>query len=256
MTTQTHHAGIVVRPVRFTDNLAAMRAFFEALGLAARVESDNGGWVDMVAEGGMVALHSAADSDTGGAAGETRLSFEADDVDAVAARLRAAGFADAHVYDEAYGRVLALTDPDGAALHIDERSGDLYGYRLHALDRAERGRWVVPVRFTGDSDRYAAFLRAIGLTGRSEPHFSTLRAAGGAHGYVGLHPLTGTRAGGCQLSLAVADDLAALADSLRKAGYADATLVHEDFGDFVSVTDPDGEAVELHPPFAAEPADG
>jgi hypothetical protein len=255
MTTR-HDPGLVVRPVRFTDDPAAMRAFLEALGLAARVESENGGWVDLVAEGGMVALHSAADSDTGGVAGETRLSFEADDVDGLAARLRAAGFADVHVYDEAYGRVLAVTDPEGDPLHIDERTGDLYGYRLHAIDRARPGRWVAPVRFTGDGDRYAAFLRALGLTGKTNERYSTLRAADGAHGYIGLHPPMGALAGGCRLSLTVADDLAVLASSLREAGYADATLVQEHFGDVLSVTDPDGQTVELHAPPAAEHPNG
>ncbi|HEY2794225.1 MAG TPA: hypothetical protein VGJ28_17805, partial [Micromonosporaceae bacterium] len=73
--------GIVVRPVRFTDNVAAMRSFLEVLGLRSRIASDNGTWVDMSAGGGLVALHDAASSDTGGVRGATRLSFESDDLD-------------------------------------------------------------------------------------------------------------------------------------------------------------------------------
>ena len=35
-----------IRPVRFTNDVAAMRRFLEALGLRARIASDQGGWVD------------------------------------------------------------------------------------------------------------------------------------------------------------------------------------------------------------------
>jgi hypothetical protein len=58
--------GIVVRPVRFTDNIEPMRAFLELIGLRPRIESVGGGWIDLVADGGMIALHSAAASDSGG----------------------------------------------------------------------------------------------------------------------------------------------------------------------------------------------
>jgi hypothetical protein len=67
---------IVVRPLRFTDNVQAMRAFLGTLGLRSRIEAERGGWVDMVAGRGMVALHAAASS-TGAKAGDTSLSFEA-----------------------------------------------------------------------------------------------------------------------------------------------------------------------------------
>ncbi len=88
---------LVVRPVRFTDNVDGMRAFLITLGLQPRVESVAGGWVDMVAGGGesagggMVALHSAKDAVRQAASGFTSLSFEADDIDVLAKRLEAAG---------------------------------------------------------------------------------------------------------------------------------------------------------------------
>ena len=50
---------LVVRPARFTDNLEGMRLFLETLGMRPRVKSKAGTWLDMVAGGGMVALHSA-----------------------------------------------------------------------------------------------------------------------------------------------------------------------------------------------------
>jgi hypothetical protein len=46
---------VVVRPVRFTERLDQMRGVLETLGLQARVESEQGGWLDMVAGAGMVA---------------------------------------------------------------------------------------------------------------------------------------------------------------------------------------------------------
>lgn len=75
-------SGIVVQPIRFTDDVAAMRDFLTVLGLRARLESDRGGWVDLASGGGRAALHSAATSATGAIHGETHLSFETDDVDA------------------------------------------------------------------------------------------------------------------------------------------------------------------------------
>jgi hypothetical protein len=119
-----------VRPVRFTNDVAAMRRFLEALGLKPRIASDSGGWVDFTTEeSGGAALHDAAMATSGHAAGETSLSFEsAEPLEAVRDRLHAAGFTDAHVIDEAYGRSLQVTDPDGVPVTIDAVQEDLYGY--------------------------------------------------------------------------------------------------------------------------------
>lgn len=120
-----------VRPVRFTHDVPAMRRFLEALGLAARISSEAGGWVDFTAPGeGMAALHSAASSDRGHRAGETTLSFESEEpLEHVRDRLHAAGYAGAHILDEAYGRTLVVTDPDGVEVLIEEKQTDLYGFR-------------------------------------------------------------------------------------------------------------------------------
>ena len=106
-------SAVVVRPVRFTDDVKAMQAFLEAMGLRPRIEAEAGGWVDMVAGGGMVALHSAASSATGGKPGQTSLSFEADDLTSLANQLREAGCEGVSVHDEAYGKVLTCSDPLG-----------------------------------------------------------------------------------------------------------------------------------------------
>ena len=130
---------IVVRPIRFTDNLEAMQGFLEILGLRPRILSERGGWVEMVAGGGMVALHDAASSVVGATSGDTCLGFEVDDVKELAARLVEAGVDDVTIYDEAYGQVLSCTDPMGETLQVDSRSDDLYGYRVvHAATRLPR----------------------------------------------------------------------------------------------------------------------
>jgi hypothetical protein len=75
----------VVCPMRFTERLDQMRGFLETLGLQARVESERGGWLDMVAGAGMVALD----------------------------RLTVAGHRDAVIGSEVFGQRLDVTDPDG-----------------------------------------------------------------------------------------------------------------------------------------------
>jgi uncharacterized glyoxalase superfamily protein PhnB len=248
-----HGTGIVVCPVRFTDRIEAMREFLMVLGLAPRVESERGGWVDLVAGGGMVALHEASSSDLGALPGETTLSFEVDDADAVAESLRSAGFADAHVHDENYGRALTVTDPLGDLILLNERSGDLYGYRMHDPDRCHPGTRVVPVRFTDEAMAYARFLNALGLRGEPDPSYAQFAAAEGDHGSVGVHhvfgedlPVVPGPGGTVQLTLTATEDLQLLVERLRKGGYDDAEVVQEDFGSLVSVTDPDGQSVRVH----------
>ena len=101
---------IVVRPVRFTDDVAAMQAFLELLGLQPRIEFNRPGWVDLAGSAGLVALHDAATSATGGVHGETRLSFEVDDAEATAKSLQDQGIATT-VIDESFGRFLELDRP-------------------------------------------------------------------------------------------------------------------------------------------------
>ncbi|MET9272607.1 VOC family protein [Kribbella sp. NPDC003557] len=153
----------VIRPLRFTTDVEAMRAFLETLGLRSRIESERGGWVDMLAGSGMVALHDAASSSTGGRPGQTTLSFEADKIDELKGRLEQVGFVDATVFDEAYGRVLSVTAPDGVVIWVDERTDDLYGYRLH--DARPDERWSVTPYLTGaEEPSWRRFLDGVGVS--------------------------------------------------------------------------------------------
>jgi hypothetical protein len=152
---------VVIRPLRFTADVDAMRVFLETLGLRSRIESERGGWVDMLTGRGMVALHDAATSSSGGLPGQTSLTFEADDVDVLKDNLENAGYSDVTVFDEAYGRVLSATGPDGAQVWVDERSQDHYGYKLH--DPRPDDRWSVTPYLTGADE--SAWRRLLDLLG-------------------------------------------------------------------------------------------
>lgn len=272
----TGTVGLVIRPLRFTDDVPSMQAFLEVLGLRPRVEAEAGGWVDMVAGGGMVALHEAATSDSGGVVGQTRLSFEANDLDALATRLIDAGVPEVAVYDETYGKVLTCRDPLGDTMTIDGRSEDLYGYRLHpaaaassvgtstvgastmraSAMRASTMR-VSPVRFTDPHGPYVDFLGSLGLEphGSADAWYAAYAVRGGDDGLVGLHhPLghadsviPGVVPGPCavKLNFASPEPLDDLAARLVAAGY-DAAVCREEFGSSVAVTDPDGQQVQIH----------
>ena len=248
---------IVVRPVRFTNDVARMQAFLEHVGLRPRIEARGGGWVDLIADSGMVALHDAATSAIGAKPGQTCLSFEANDLDQLADQLRDAGVPDVTVHDEAYGRVLSCTDPLGDQIWVDGRTDDLYGYRTHPESRPEAGLSVVPVRFTDPQGPYADWLIALGLTriGESNESYVMFDAGDGKHGYVGLHhvytqdptdlPIVEGR-GSAHLTFATHEPLDAVAARLVDAGHGDAHVIVEDFGSMLSVTDPDGQEVQVH----------
>jgi len=117
---------------------------------------------------GMVALHDAASSSTGGLAGQTVLSFEADKIDELKDRLEQVGFVDATVFDEAYGRVLSVTGPDAVVIWVDERTEDMYGYKVH--DVRPDDRWSVTPYLTGaEEPAWRRFLEGLGGTVRFGP---------------------------------------------------------------------------------------
>jgi hypothetical protein len=212
---------VVIRTLRFTNDVQAMRAFLETLGLRSRIESESGIWIDMVAGRGMVALHDAARSDTGGEPGQTRLTFEADDIDELKDRLEAAGFEEVSIFDEAFGRVLTAKGPDGAGLWIDERPKDLYGYKLH--DAHPDTRWsVTPV--LGVSDQ-AGWERLMDTLGGDNPELARFRAADGLE---------------VQLELTTTESLDEVAKRLAATGYR---AEKADGG--LAVVDPDGQIVRV-----------
>lgn len=75
---------ITVQAIRFSDDMAAMRALLEQLGLVAVVSSPQ--WAVMRSGSGDVLLHGTVNAANGAPAGSTELTFETDDLDAVAVR--------------------------------------------------------------------------------------------------------------------------------------------------------------------------
>ncbi len=248
---------IVVQPIRFTDQIARMRAFLELIGLRPWISGDGGGWVDMAAGGGRIALHDAASSDTGALPGQTSLSFEAEDVTALARQLTDAGVPAVTVYDEAYGRVLTCQDPIGDTIAVNERMNDFYGYQLHGPSGVSARLRVTPIRFTDPAGPYASFLAALGLrpAGEPNPYYLNFLADAGAQGQVGLHYVAshtlpvagGPGSAAVQLNFESAEPLDQLAARLTGAGFP-AEIVTEEFGSSLVVTDPDGQQVQAHPP--------
>lgn len=115
--------------VRFSTDFAAERALFATLGYAAE-GPDDGEYVELSGPGGAIGLH-APSADEPSAAGQTvagqtvgataraAISFVTDqDLDDLAGRLMAAGYADAAVRDDGGVRALYVTDPDGQETQV------------------------------------------------------------------------------------------------------------------------------------------
>ncbi|WP_433168429.1 VOC family protein [Kribbella sp. CA-247076] len=211
-------SGVVIRPLRFAANVKAMQAFLEELGLRARIESERGGWAVLSAGRGAVSLHDAATSDNGSPAGHTTLTFEAADVDALKVTLENAGYDDATIFDEAFGRVLSAAGPDGTKLWIDERNPDLYGYKVHETRPDER--WsVTPCLLGADQAAWERLLDVLGTDQRV--HF-------------GAGPEFAIR-----LELTTTEDLADV--ERRLADYRVSRV-----GNRLEIVDPDGQTVVVH----------
>jgi hypothetical protein len=242
MTTTTAVTDIAVMPIRFTDQVPQMRDFLALLGFSPRVSRAES-WVDMAGGAGMVAVHGAAVSDSGARPGDTGLTFEAGDVAVLAARLTAAGFPDAEVYDEAYGRALRVRDKGGAVFIFGERPDDLYGY--HADDpRPEHGIVSMPLQFDPPVGPFADLLAAAGFDRLDEGDDEWWRVwSSPAGGLIALHPSVDDRGpGSVQLGFRTGEPLADLATRLIAAGHSDVAMTDE-FGGELTVIDPDGQKV-------------
>jgi hypothetical protein len=211
---------VVIRPLRFSADVDAMQAFLEMLGLQARIESERGGWTVLLAGRGSISLHDAATSDTGGQPGQTSLTFEAEDIDELKDTLENAGYDDATIWDEAFGRVLSATAPDGTKLWIDERSKDLYGYKVRETRPDER--WSVTPGLLGvDQATWDRILDVLGTDQRV---------------YYGAGAEYAVR-----LGLSTTEELGDVQQRLVAAGYES---TRTEAG--LEIVDPDGQLVVVH----------
>jgi len=117
---------IRLAPVYFTADLSRTGDFLAALGFAVEAEHRKGGWAELAAPSALLGLHIAPGAHDQ-SPGSTELSFESDDdPDAVAARLAEAGFPDAVVLDESFGKILRVTGPDQTPIQINFSDRSLY----------------------------------------------------------------------------------------------------------------------------------
>lgn len=235
---------ITAQAIRFTDNVPAMRRFCELLGLAATVTASDS-WAVMRSAGGEVLLHSHSGADTDVVQGQTNLTFEVTDAQAVAEAFGT------HVLDESYGRSVTITDPDGQELLINEAQTDFYGYAEHEAHPADNMS-VCPVVFADPSGPWKEFLEKLGLTASADADdaFASFTADRGSVGVHVARPgeyerfLTGHAGARAHLTFAFTGDAEALAAQLRQAGHE--VRVDTSFGTMLEITDPDGQLVQVH----------
>ncbi|WP_040162842.1 glyoxalase/bleomycin resistance/dioxygenase family protein [Microbacterium gorillae] len=242
---------LTVQAIRFTTDVPAMRTFLERLGLVAVItasdpETDADTWAVMRSGSGDVLLHALATATSPAVAGQTELSLETDDLDALADRFGLTPI------DESYGRMVQLTDPLGDEVWVNGAQTDFYGYAT-ADASPDPAVSVAPVRFTDPSGAYGAFLERLGMTAAEggDEWFRSFRADRGS---VGLHVarpgefeqfLRGDHGARVHLTLSTTQDLHALADRLRADGID--VRVDESFGTMLELTDPDGCPLQIHP---------
>ncbi|NHN55577.1 hypothetical protein G9U51_07260 [Calidifontibacter sp. DB0510] len=232
---------ITAQAIRFSNDVAAMRAFCETLGLVATVTSDD--WAVMHSDQGDLLLHGTRTATPGHVAGQTDLTFEVDDLMPYAEE-----FGGLPV-DEAYGRSLLVTDPLGLELTLNEAQYDFYGYATHDVT-PDPAISVCPVRFTDPAGPYADFLRRLGL--RPEGGDDSFASFAADRGSVGLHVarpgefeqyVLGSGAA-VHLTFGSTGDPQELADRLRSAGHE--VRVDTSFGTMLEIRDPDGWLVQVH----------
>ena len=234
---------ITVQAIRFTDDVPAMRVLLEQLGLVAVVSTPQ--WAVMRSGSGDVLLHAAANAANGAPAGSTELTFETDELDAIAARFGVLPI------DEAWGRSIEIRDPLGDRVTVNAQQEDFYGYEVSAA-LPDPSISVCPVRFTDPCGGYGGFLTELGLH-QSSPDDDSFVAYGADHGSVGVHvarPEETMRlladAPGAQvhLTLSTAGDPETLAAALRAAGHD--VRVDTSFGTMLELIDPDGRSLQIH----------
>jgi catechol 2,3-dioxygenase-like lactoylglutathione lyase family enzyme len=114
-----------VMPIRYVADIDTSQRFYAVLGLEPDLASRSGNWSELVAGGGILALHSQRQA----AADESMLELcfvTEEPLEVVAARLEAAGIDHSGIVDENFGRLLRVTDPDGMVIQVNEHDPELY----------------------------------------------------------------------------------------------------------------------------------
>lgn len=242
-----------VMPFRYSNNVAAMVAFLEELGLRRRIDSE--GFAELHAGAGRVMVHAAGGKFAGGQTYLNLMTQTVEDAVDLASRIGLEYL----VWDESYGRHAVVAGPHGEWMWINEEQADDYGYHRHdARPRADLiASAIRPApNFAIDLEFFAHFGFAPD-PGASE-WFESLRGPGEA-GIIGLHYAEASepiyraeeedprdRVPLARLGFVTGEELPSLAQRLTEAGYP-ATVVSEGGLVKVHVTDPDGVEIEIHP---------
>lgn len=239
--------GAVVCPYRFSDRPAAMIDFLELVGLSVIVRRHD--YAILQGKGGRVAVHPVATA--GNADVRTSLTFDVADAVVATGQLRKAGL-EASWWDEAWGRQARVSGPTGQ-ISLNAEMEDFHGYQVS--DPGPSPVTVVAVVFTDEMDPLTGFFGRFGFTGGDDEAagWRPLRAEVG-QGVIGVHQAgrPGLDTDGyltVALGLETEEPLSELAERLRAAGHRveNCTAGSEPPTDILSVTDPDGETIEIHP---------
>lgn len=116
-----------VMPIVYVSDVDRATAFYQALGLAPDEASRSGAWAQLRLGDAALGLHQARPLPV--AANErVELCFATEEkLERLVDHLAAQGIHPARdITDEAFGRSLTVTDPDGLEIQINEHDSDLY----------------------------------------------------------------------------------------------------------------------------------
>ncbi|MFD4355739.1 VOC family protein [Nocardia sp. NPDC058519] len=106
---------------------------------------------------------------------------------------------------------------------------------------------VLPIRYVADVAVSRRFYEGLGLTYRADSSVAVWAQLDAAAGAVGVHDAAvskGRAPGTVELGFSTDEPLEDVAARLAAGGY-DYTLVEEDFGRSIRVTDPDGVVIQI-----------
>jgi hypothetical protein len=116
-----------VMPIRYVTDIGASQRFYAVLGLDPDLASRSGNWSELVANGGILALHSQRQAAAASESSMLELCFVIEEpLETLAARLEGEGIDHSGIVDENFGRLLRVTDPDGMVIQINEHDPELY----------------------------------------------------------------------------------------------------------------------------------